>query len=830
MSAEAVASSNDVVAAFYEKLRRLTHKAVCGREFVRVPALLKWMKDDRTGSRLFNLIRALCGDKDNTSNRFLPLGYDGVEIFKNGCLLLIIALILDLRRSQPDLVGSCEDLLKYFSSIAVIHNPESLSQLKIKLEDVKREAASSLGNVEIFVREFKEKRWKYCPARLNNSSTLKWKREIILPIVRQRKVSGLGGTASLRHIYVPEDLVHENLRRGTNQIAEFVDPNTKEKVQCHRFVVKTVTEKQNFDNEVEAYRYLKDHDNWVQCLGAFRYDYLYMDQRTSRDITQTWNILFESGAMDLQEYFSKARRPLGHEILDIWRYMIGLVQGLEYMHYSRRRDGDIEKESYGWHCDIKPENILLATMLDSKEWCFKLADPGFSNFLLKEEWKGQPSDRPHRKVEGGTAAFAPPERYSSPGDSVYQSIDTWALGAVFSIFATWIIRGREGVDQYTIYRGKAIKQLNAANPRRSPNMQLNCFHDGKESVLPAVLQWHDLLREHCHEEHYIIRKILKFVEKEMLIQDPLERASAWRVHQELESILEKAERKWRIQESRFTVTHRILNEIADVCPPYPSQVEKEGMAIITRLLQPAMSGSPPPSEDDLDLAPATPEDPGLQGRPISEHADDAIRTALPQHDVQIERPPVASPPRQEPMPVHDEQSSPDREQDPVDIPQSVTVGYTGPASLTKEQNEIIECCTGTITNQKLDRFKELRAQDPQLLTTKDIHGWSLPEILFTKGRKIENFLSLARMLLEADGVDIEFRERLLNDKAKAKLVSYRRWLEALKAKEEKKEEKERKEKEREQMRILNSMSRSRTHNSASSSSSRGASFIKKFTG
>jgi hypothetical protein len=363
MSAEAVAGSNDVVAAFHEELRRLTHKAVCGREFVRVPALLKWMKDDRTGSRLFNLIRAACGDKDNTSNRFLPLGYDEVKIFDNGCLLLIIALILDLCYSQLDLTGSCEDLLKYFSGIAVIPDPEYLSQLEIELEDVKREVASSLGNAETFVREFKEKKWKYCPARLNDSSTLKWKREIILPIVRRRKVSGLGGTATLRHIYVPEDLVHEDLRRGTNQIAEFVDPNTKEKVQvslttrgsivkltqvqCHRFVVKTVTEKQNFDNEVEAYRYLKDHHNWVQCLGAFRYDYLYIDQRTSRDITQTWNILFESGAMDLQEYFSKARRPLGHEILDIWRYMIGLVQGLEHMHYSRRRDGDIEKESYG---------------------------------------------------------------------------------------------------------------------------------------------------------------------------------------------------------------------------------------------------------------------------------------------------------------------------------------------------------------------------------------------------------------------------------------------------------------------------------------------------
>lgn len=133
------------------------------------------------------------------------------------------------------------------------------------------------------------------------------------------------------------------------------------------------------------------------------------------------------------------------------------------------------------------------------------------------------------------------------------------------------------------------------------------------------------------------------------------------------------------------------------------------MATITRLLQPAMSGLPPLSEDDLDLAPATTEDPGLQDRPISKHADDAIRTALPQHDVQIERPPVASPPRQEPMPVHGEQLSPDHEQDPVDIPQSVAVGHTGLALLTKEQNKIIEYCIGTIINQKLDRFKELRA-------------------------------------------------------------------------------------------------------------------------
>lgn len=74
----------------------------------------------------------------------------------------------------------------------------------------------------------------------------------------------------------------------------------------------------------------------------------------------------------------------------------------------------------------------------------------------------------------------------------------------------------------------------------------------------------------------------------------------------------------------------------------------------------------------------------------------------------------------------------------------------------------------------------------------------MPEILFTKGRKNENFLPLARMLLEADGVDIKFRTRLLNNEAKAKLVLYRSWLKevkAIKAKKVKKEEKEEKKRE-----------------------------------
>lgn len=114
--------------------------------------------------------------------------------------------------------------------------------------------------------------------------------------------------------------------------------------------------KENYYNEVEAFKYLRSdqndqhYQNWVAFLGNFEYGYFYAEQKEYAEHagnTSTFNILFESGVMDLGTYFESARRPLGNEVVHIWRDMLGVAKALEQLHRAKRKDGDEIKQNYG---------------------------------------------------------------------------------------------------------------------------------------------------------------------------------------------------------------------------------------------------------------------------------------------------------------------------------------------------------------------------------------------------------------------------------------------------------------------------------------------------
>ncbi|KAF2679078.1 hypothetical protein K458DRAFT_315328, partial [Lentithecium fluviatile CBS 122367] len=93
-----------------------------------------------------------------------------------------------------------------------------------------------------------------------------------------------------------------------------------------------------------------------------------------------------------------------------------------------------------WHADIKPENIILV------RGKYKLADPGFARFKKAQD-KGTV---PQIRIHGGTDTYGAPEVSSEA--TVHQTIDTWSLGCVFSMAATWVILGYSGVCQYQLVR------------------------------------------------------------------------------------------------------------------------------------------------------------------------------------------------------------------------------------------------------------------------------------------------------------------------------------------------------------------------------------------
>lgn len=95
--------------------------------------------------------------------------------------------------------------------------------------------------------------------------------------------------------------------------------------------------------------------------------------------------------------------------------------------------------------------------------------------------------------------------------------DVWSLGCVFSLAATYVVLGSQGVVQYN-----RVRQW--ANRIRKDTFG-DSFHDGSE-VLPEVTFWHTYLRHVARRSDDLTRRVLDLVDESMLIGDPKRRADA----------------------------------------------------------------------------------------------------------------------------------------------------------------------------------------------------------------------------------------------------------------------------------------------------------------
>lgn len=115
---------------------------------------------------------------------------------------------------------------------------------------------------------------------------------------------------------------------------------------------------------------------------------------------------------------------------------------------------------------------------------------------------------------------------------------------MFSIAATWVAFGYQGVRQYAELRKQAerhnIQRVNSDGtvPQRSHSE--DHFHDG-QNVLTEVIKWHETLRLVLRKTDTITSLVLDLVDQKMLLGDPLERSSAEKLCTELQLILSAAE-------------------------------------------------------------------------------------------------------------------------------------------------------------------------------------------------------------------------------------------------------------------------------------------------
>ena len=197
-----------------------------------------------------------------------------------------------------------------------------------------------------------------------------------------------------------------------------------------------------------------------------------------------------------------------------------------------------------WHADIKPENIIYV------RGKYKLADPGFACFKKVQD----KSVAPQISLHGGTDTYGAPEASQA---GAHQTIDTWSLGCVFSMAATWVVLGYQGICQYHLVRQKALsnllKNIEGGNHPLLASQRLrtgakpgklDCFHDGID-VLSEVTGWHALLKNSCRKSDPITAEVIQLIDDHMLLQDPTKRLKSKLLCEKLQRMVDLAKKTLR---------------------------------------------------------------------------------------------------------------------------------------------------------------------------------------------------------------------------------------------------------------------------------------------
>ncbi|KAF3053232.1 hypothetical protein E8E11_000162 [Didymella keratinophila] len=526
---------------FKTKLRgkEFSVTAVDGRVYVLVDKLQKWLRapagsdspEYRSATNIHLLAHAAhFGSCD--SGAFSPLPREPASIAEPGrnCCLLVFSILLDLDRGG---------LLDTFAHHDIRDKglPIALSELKHKLRNI--EDGDQIAN------EFNARQWSFCPAYFSEHMDEGYFEDHIIPVCRTQKINS-GGTADVWQICVQREFVDAHLRRQLEGDAH-ASYEDLEYGHCYLFALKVFRETKfhHFQNEKMAFDGLRNVRGLISRLGCYSHKSPMKSATLNGQPKETFlpangkttkNLLLEYGTYDLRLIFGHQTPPMiPAETIAFWEGLFEVASAVSEIHDFKHGGNEFN----GWHADIKPENIIF--VCDK----YKLADPGFACFRKK-------SKEPRVHLRGGTDTYGAPEVYE---EKVHQTIDTWSLGCVFSMAATWVVAGLQGVHQYHQVRERALSGLlQTIGPNGHPLLKsqgllpdgipdkLDCFHDGI-TVLSEVTGWHTFIKNSCRKTDPITTKIIGLVDKCMLLPNPQDRIKSGLLCEELAKIVGEAKQE-----------------------------------------------------------------------------------------------------------------------------------------------------------------------------------------------------------------------------------------------------------------------------------------------
>jgi hypothetical protein len=192
------------IAEFKDMLKKCTLQAVCGREYVLVEKLTKWLRSKRPGSHTTyanRLLQAVYRSK----SKHAPAPPIPIEILchhKGGCLL-VFSILLELGRGE---------LAHCFQRQGIIDQnlPIDLHTLRTELGRIK---TKELPDLETLADKFDRMQWRFSPTQLSLYMDREFPEKRIIPIHRKKKINCKGGTAEVWQILVLEEFVSDDLRQ-----------------------------------------------------------------------------------------------------------------------------------------------------------------------------------------------------------------------------------------------------------------------------------------------------------------------------------------------------------------------------------------------------------------------------------------------------------------------------------------------------------------------------------------------------------------------------------------------------------------------------------------
>lgn len=203
-------------------------------------------------------------------------------------------------------------------------------------------------------------------------------------------------------------------------------------------------------DNLEKVKKLKDK-HIVKIIKAYRHG-------------QTFNIIFPLAKTNLRQYlrdpqfYTVEMHAALPELDPMWNQVLGLIKALHRIltyNVSDSANNDITSAElfYGFHFDIKPENILV-----QDDNSFVISDFGQATFLKA----GGTSSRVIGN--GGTDAFAPPE-VDNLNVKHSRKFDIWSLGCILVDIATFVAHGSSGLFQLDKIRHTKLADSNKEDDR-----------------------------------------------------------------------------------------------------------------------------------------------------------------------------------------------------------------------------------------------------------------------------------------------------------------------------------------------------------------------------